>query len=72
MKKQVFVYFNDGYPENGDIGLHVCETREQAETFITERMVADTDRNLSMYVIIEGIQLQPFTINVVTKIVLKE
>lgn len=63
-----FVYYNDGYYENGDVGLKICNTRDEAEIFISERISQDSKRTIDMYVVIEGNQLDIRAVEVVTKV----
>ena len=63
--KKVFVYYNDGYYGNGDVGMDEFFHREEAEAFIVKRMAADPDRTLAQYTVIEGVRLNPTVAEVV-------
>lgn len=65
---KLFIYFNDGYHSDGDVGLKICQTREEVEEFITERIRQNPKRTLAMYTVIEGKELIAKPIEVITKI----
>jgi hypothetical protein len=63
--KTVFVYYSDGYYDNGDVGLEEFSNRAEAEKFIVLRMAADARRTLGQYTVIEGCRLKPRATEVV-------
>ena len=52
---KLFVYYRDGYDEEG---IESFDTREQAADFISARMARATYPNLANYTVIEGQALQ--------------
>lgn len=68
MGLKIFVYYADGYFENGDVGFESFSSSEAAEAFISERMSKDPKRTLDMYTVIEGTERKLETIKVVTKV----
>lgn len=52
----VFVFYNDGYAEDGDVGLSEFENIEQAADFIELRIASDSNRKLTDYKVIVGVE----------------
>jgi hypothetical protein len=53
----IFVYYNDGYYNDGDVGLNRFDSNEEAEDFILKRLkTVDSSRKRSLddYIVIEG------------------
>jgi hypothetical protein len=57
-----FVFYQDGYHENGDVGLERCDSMEAAEKFIADRIAAGArmgeTRTILQYTVIEGRELK--------------
>ena len=70
--KKVFVYYNDGYYENGDVGFKTFESRSEAENFVLGRMKLDEKASVDKYIVIEGIQLKLEVTEVVKGISIKD
>lgn len=70
MNEKFFVFYNDGYCEDGDKDLAEFDTEEQAAKFITQRMSEDTTRTLENYRVIKGHELSKNPVEVITKIIL--
>ena len=68
--KKWFVFFDDGYPEDGFVGMASFEHKEKAIEFIEQRIKANAyaDTNLSMYTLIYGKEIQMEAVEKVTKI----
>jgi len=50
-----YVYYHDGYADNGDIGLEKFEEMDKVIKFIENRIVADPiERTKDMYTVIDG------------------
>lgn len=64
-----FVYYRDGYDNNGDVGLAEFVYEEDALTFINDRLnKKDEERTLEMYTLIEGKKLEVVPQEVITKL----
>lgn len=70
--KKVFVYYDDGYYENGDVGFESFESRPEAENFVLGRMKLDEKASVDKYIVIEGIQLKLEVKEVVKGISIKD
>jgi hypothetical protein len=57
--KKIFVYYNDGYYNDGGVGLGQFDHQEEAEAFILKRLNAGPERTLNNYIVIEGLQRLP-------------
>ena len=62
----IIVYYQDGYAGDGDEGLQVFESTEEAVEWIEERLTADHEREISNYRVFRG---QELTIKVIEKVV---
>ena len=49
-----YVYYNDGYYENGDVGMKEFSSLDDVCSFINDRMSSDYKRTLDNYQIIKG------------------
>lgn len=70
-----WVYYHDGFCENGDEGLEGFEHRDEAESFINNRLIGKHKREQSIkesYVIIKGTRIDIESVEAVTKIKLKD
>ena len=69
---EYFVYYHDGYSEDGDEGLKSFEHLKEAQTFIEERLNykrRDKDSiEQDCYVLIRGTRLEIKPVETVTKI----
>lgn len=63
-----FVYYSDGYADDGDVGLTICDTQLEVESFITERIKQDPKRTLEMYMVIKGERIELKTVSVITQV----
>jgi len=63
-----FVYYDDGYYDDGCVGLQYFDTREKALLFIEGRMNVNQQRHLNNYLLIEGKVLVLRPVEVVTKL----
>lgn len=68
--QKVFVYYNDGYYSDGDVGISVFESRKDAQEFIQHRMSIDPSRKLDNYMVIEGMKMHLTTVEVVKKVMI--
>lgn len=64
----IFVFFCDGYADNGYIGMVECETRAEAARFIEGRMKLAEKPSINRYRVIDGRGLQPSAVEVATRI----
>ena len=64
----VFVFYDDGQWDDGDVGWEDCGTREEAAKFIQERMAKAKKPDLSDYLVIEGKPLKITAVQVATRI----
>ena len=65
----VFIYYSDGYREDGDVGFHECSDMEEAEKFINDRLATRTVKNPSeAYIVIEGRRKQLKEVSVIREI----
>lgn len=71
-----FVFYNDGYACNGDVGIQKFETCDAALQFISERIRTPSGqsgrdaRNISDYTLIEGKEHPIKAAETVTKVIL--
>lgn len=65
-----FVYYTDGYFDNGGVGLEEFENKSQVANFIEKRILQNKS-NLSDYIIIEGKSLRSQIVEVVSKVEIK-
>ena len=64
-----FVYYEDGYCDDGDVGLETCETAKDAQHFIEQRISQDpTKRKIECYTVIEGKERELITIESTIKV----
>jgi hypothetical protein len=63
-----FVYHNDGYYDDGGVGIEDFNTQDNALTFIESRMRADPQRHLNNYLLVEGKVLVLKPVEVITKL----
>lgn len=66
-----FVFYEDGYCDNGDVGIKKCDNKEQAEKFVLQRLInpeTTEKRSIKNYVVIEGKEVQIRIIKEVSKI----
>jgi hypothetical protein len=63
-----FVYYNDGCYENGDVGFNEFDNIDTALNFISERISADSSREISDYALIEGKERKLKAVQLITKI----
>ena len=66
--KKWYVFFNDGYPEDGFVGMDSFEHKEKAIEFIEQRIKQNAYADLSMYTLIYGKEIQMKAVEKVTKI----
>lgn len=63
-----FVFYEDGWAEDGDVGINVFDSEDEAVLYIEKRMGCDISRRIDQYKLIRGeiIDLEP--VEIVTKI----
>lgn len=70
----IYVYYHDGYYDNGDVGLESFNTRDEAEEFVSVRARTHPrsdgkPRVLSeSYTVIEGRELKMEAVEVVSQV----
>ena len=60
---QVFVYYHDDYADNGGVGIERFASRDEAASFITQRLARVQNPDTKRYTVIEG---RVLTVNPVT------
>jgi hypothetical protein len=64
----IFVFYDDGYAEDGDKDLVEFSTKTEAAKFIEERLSCSTRPDLSNYRVIAGTELVKNVVSVITAI----
>lgn len=64
----IFVFYSDGYYENGDVGFAEFATKNEAAAFIQRRMAAAEKPSLENYRVIEGREIKPLAVEFATRI----
>ena len=76
MSKQFFVYYQDGYFDDGDIDIESFDSEQDALDFILERIKRSgkelTDNLLDNYRLIEGQEIQLVPKKVVVELATKK
>lgn len=68
MKEEYFVYYVDGYPEDGDFGMASFPKESEALQFIEGRLKHGENRRLDQYTLVKGYLMQLKPVEVITKI----
>ena len=64
-----FVYYHDGYYDNGDLGITSFEALEKALDFISERLKHASDPDLANdYILIHGQAIELEAVQFITKV----
>ena len=54
-----YIYFDDGYYENGDVGFKDgLETEDEVTEFIENRLSEDSNRSIDCYTVIQGNEIK--------------
>ena len=69
---QYHLFYDDGYPEDGCVGMASYATVWEALNFMRERMADDHARSVDQYVLIKGKILDVKAVEVVTKLIAEE
>jgi len=64
-----FVFFDDGYCDNGDVGLKEFSGLDDATNFISDRLRQMPGRSVDSYALIEGRKVALKAVEVITKVV---
>lgn len=67
----IFIYYHDGFAENGDVGFEVKNDIEEATRFINDRMAMSEKPNIENYTVVEGRALVLEPVEVVREITIK-
>ena len=69
---QYHLFYEDGYPEDGCVGMASYATVQEALDFMQERMADDLARSVDQYVLIKGKIIDVKPVKVVTKLIAEE
>jgi hypothetical protein len=66
----IYVYYSDGYCDNGDVGLEQFPDLQSAAEFIEKRLGADCGRSCRNYTVIDGHEMKLTAVEVVKKVLI--
>jgi hypothetical protein len=69
---QYHVFYEDGWPSDGDVGLSSFKEEQEALDFIQDRMTNSCARHVENYMLIKGKILDLKAVEVVTKIIVEK
>ena len=67
-----YVYYDDGYYDDGDVGLEIKETEKQVADFILGRMAFRPKATCKNYTVIQGLRRNIEVVEVVKEIRLSQ